>query len=69
MLELTGEPMVEKRSFGRAGDLQDAYDTLILHVGLLYLKPFRPTFLVVVPGGKSRDPSRREPQVRPGEKC
>ena len=50
MLESTGEPTVENRSFDELVDSQDAYDTLILHVGLQYLKPFRLTFLVVVPG-------------------
>ena len=50
VLELIREPMVENRSFDELVDLQDVYDTLILHVGLQYLKPFRPTFSVVVPG-------------------
>ena len=69
VLELIGEPVVENRTFDELVGLQDARGTLILHVGLQYLKPFRPTFLVVVPGEASPDdPSRRGPQVRPGEK-
>ena len=42
VLELIAERMVENRSFDELVDLQDAYDTLILHVGLQYVKPFRP---------------------------
>ena len=53
MLEFIGEPMVENRSFDELVDLREAYDTLILHVGLQYLKPFRPTSSVVVPGEAS----------------
>ena len=46
---------MENRSFDELVDLQDAYDTLILHVGLQCLKPFRRTFLVVViPAGAGR---------------
>ena len=56
VLELIGEPMVENRSFDELVDLQDAYDTLILHVGLQCLKSFRPTSLVVpeIPAGAGR---------------
>ena len=50
VLELIGKPMVDNRSFDELVYLQDAYDTLILHAGLQYLKPCRPTFLVVMPG-------------------
>ena len=53
VLDFIGEPMVENRSFDEVVDLQDAYDTLILHVGLQNLKPFRTTFLVGVPGKTS----------------
>ena len=45
VLELIGEPMVENHSFDELVDLQDAYDTLILHVGLHVYEAFSPDFL------------------------
>ena len=67
VLELIGEPIVENPSFDELVDSQDTDDTLILHLGLQYLLPFRPTFQVVVPEAGPEIPSRRRPQVRPGE--
>lgn len=46
---LVGEPDTEDYEELIALDEEEAFQSTFLHIGLMYLKPFRPTFLTVAP--------------------